>query len=350
MVSSSNLPAVITPQDVGEIDRRSYIGSSDVAAIMGLSKWKTPLECYMAKINGEPEVSAGKRALFARGKRWEPIALDMLLDALEDKYGKRPVVLARNQRYRHPEYPFLASEIDAELLLPNGEEVNAELKTVDVRAAKDWGDMTHDEVDDEGNIVDQELTDAFPIYYACQTMFGLAIKPRQRCIVGALFGADYLVPYEIKRDEDTIVAIIEKCVTFWNDHVLREIPPPPIDMGDMMLLYARTNGQMVKLDDETAELLQQLRSIRASLNSFKMDEKDLQFRIAEFVTQQWGTRMGNTLSDEDATMFHNGRKVGTWGAQSRTAIDGKALRKEYPAIAAKFENTSYFRVMRLAKI
>lgn len=333
-----------------ELDRRTYLGSSDIAAVLNVSKWKTPLQCYLSKIEGEAEPSAAKKKLFARGKRWEPIALEMLLDDLENRFGKRPAVLARNQRYLDPEYPFMASEIDAELEI-DGEEVNAEIKTVDVRAAGEWGDLSDpaaDEIDSDIADAGCYLNDEIPIYYTAQTMYGLMLRPRRRCVVGALFGADYLVPYEIKRDEETIAAMREKAARFWLDHVVPRVPPEPVDMADMMLLFARAKGRPCELDEDAALLVEQLRDARGRIKEFKANEKDLAFQIANYVRKQWGLAADAMPTEDKAMLLHHGTKLCTWNAQSRTTLDGKALLAAHPELVGKYDKTSHFRVMRLA--
>lgn len=331
-----------------ELDRTTYLGSSDIAAIMGISKWKTPLQCYLAKINGEAPVTASKKALFARGKRWEPIAADMLLDDLEDRYGKRPKVLARNQRYIDPEHSFLAAEIDLELEI-DGEEVNAEIKTVDVRAAGDWGDV-EDAADEEFEAGASGLTDDIPIYYTAQTMYGLMVRPtRKRCIVGALFGADRVAAYEVKRDDETIAAMRAKAVDFWLNHVVPQIPPAPVNMDDMMLLFARAKGRPVDLDTAAAELVENLRVIRGRIKTYKQDEKDVAFQIAEYVRKQWGLATESEPTEDKALLMFGGHKLATWNAQSRTTLDSKKLLEVHPELVGKFDKTSHFRVMRLGK-
>jgi predicted phage-related endonuclease len=63
----------------GDKDRRTYIGGSDIAGILGLDPYgKTPLTVYLAKI-GELEgiTDPEKKKFLERRKRWEgPIVAD----------------------------------------------------------------------------------------------------------------------------------------------------------------------------------------------------------------------------------------------------------------------------------
>ena len=53
------------PQAVGQIDRTKYIGGSDVAGILGISPWRTPLDVYLDKIQPRVEpVDPKKQKIF----------------------------------------------------------------------------------------------------------------------------------------------------------------------------------------------------------------------------------------------------------------------------------------------
>lgn len=58
------------PTPVGKFDRQKYIGSSDAAAILRVSKWKTPFQLYQEKI-GEfvEEITPAKQKILDRGHR-----------------------------------------------------------------------------------------------------------------------------------------------------------------------------------------------------------------------------------------------------------------------------------------
>lgn len=45
---------------VGQLDRQTYLGGSDVAAVLGLSPYRTPLDVYLDKVDGSQPVDAAK--------------------------------------------------------------------------------------------------------------------------------------------------------------------------------------------------------------------------------------------------------------------------------------------------
>lgn len=263
-------------------DRTKFIGGSDAAAILGVSKWKTPFQLYQEKIGAFVEESSPMRdRVLSRGKRWEPVVIEMLVDELQSR-GHDVEIVARNERYQDHEFPFLACELDLELRI-DGEEVNGEMKTVHPFAAKDWGEPETDEI---------------PIYYAAQVMHGLMIKPRRRAIVAALIGADDLRIHFLDRDDETIAGIRAREIEFWQ-RIQSGNAPDPTEPVDVKWLYQRDGGTAIEADDELALLCQQLKDMKA-------DAKTLDGRI-ELLATQIKARMGTA-----ATLIYRGKPLATW--------------------------------------
>ena len=65
-----------------DLDRRKYIGSSDVAAILGISPWRTALDVYLDKTQPpvEEKLDPGRARAMTRGKRMEPYVIDLLAE------------------------------------------------------------------------------------------------------------------------------------------------------------------------------------------------------------------------------------------------------------------------------
>jgi len=101
------------------LDRRTYIGGSDIAGILGLQPrgWRTAVEIWQRKTLPdaavEPETPAAKRKVLARGTIVEPLIATMLAQ-LHGIDG----VLVRNRRLKDVQVPVFAAEIDAEIPFP----------------------------------------------------------------------------------------------------------------------------------------------------------------------------------------------------------------------------------------
>lgn len=248
------------------IDRTQFIGGSDAAAILGISPWKSSFRLYQEKVGDYvEEITPAKQRVLDRGHRWEPVVIGMLIDELQDR-GHDVQIIARNARYLDRDLPFIACELDLELLI-DGEECNAEMKTVHPFAAKDWGEQDTDEI---------------PIYYAAQGMHGLMVKPRRRCIFAALIGADDLRVHQIERDEETIAAIRAREVAFW-DRVQNRIPPEPSDPEDVKWLYQRDGGTAIEASNDIIELCQHLKDMKSSAKTQEVHIELLDARIKTFM-------------------------------------------------------------------
>lgn len=212
-------------------DRRKFIGGSDIAAILGISPWKTAADLWLDKITPPAPETDGKEAqrVKARGTRLEPYMLDMI----REEYNYR--IDARNTRYIDQKVPFFACEIDAEGG-PADEPMrgNIELKTVHPFKAKEWGDIE---------------TDTLPLHYLAQVQWGLGITSRTHCTVFALIGDDLRL-YRVVRDDETIDAMRRRAEHFWNEYVARKVQPP-LDYADsrtletLRRLYPGTDGSTI---------------------------------------------------------------------------------------------------------
>jgi len=292
------------PHAVETLDRTTYLGGSDVAAILGVAppNWnKTPFMLYQQKTGAfTEELTPAKRRILARGARWEPIVLEMAVDELTDR-GHDVEVVAVNQRYQDPELPFLAAEIDAELIV-DGEPVNGEMKTASYFAAGDWGDYDSNEV---------------PIYYLAQVMHGLMIQPRRRTLVAAVTGFDDRPMIRwVERDDETIAAIREREIEFW-ERLQRGEPPDPDTPADVKWCYPRDLRASIQADDALIDAHRRLKAAKASAKALEAD--------IELLVTQIKARMG------DAAMLlgPNGKPIATW----KTNKDGQ--KTDWQAVATE---------------
>jgi predicted phage-related endonuclease len=265
-------------------DRTRFIGGSDVGPLLGVSPWKTPFQLYQQKIGAWiEEITPAKQRILDRGHRWEPIVLEMLVDELCDR-GHQVEVVATGQRYIDPELPFLACEIDAELIV-DGEPVNGEMKTANHFAAAGWGAYDAEDI---------------PIYYAAQGMHGLMIRPRRRVVFAAVTGFDERPMIRwMERDEETIAAIRAKEIAFWQ-RVQNLDPPDPETAEDVKWLYQRDAGLVLEADSDLMAWCQDLKDLKAHAKAHEAEIELLATRIK--------ARMG----DAATLVGPDGKPIATW--------------------------------------
>lgn len=302
-------------------DRNKHLGGSDAAAVLGISSWLTPVELWQQKVGlAANDVDPDRERIFERGRRLEPFIRDMVIDKLRDQ-GHDVELLACNQRYFHPKYKFISTEIDFELRV-DGEDLNSDAKSVTWAARKKWG---------------EEGSEDIPIEYAAQFQVGLDVAPgkRKRCLVAALRSFDDVEIYWTKRDDETIDGIRAKLVDFWENHVVTRVPPDAEKFSDISALFQRDNGRSVEATDEIVEKVAALREIATLRKALKDEEEALKFDIGLF--------MG-----EHALLTRGVRNLITWETGAPERFDVRSFKSKHPDWYALYQKSSRKRVMRIA--
>lgn len=295
--------------NAGSMDRTKYLGGSDVAAILGISPWRTPLEVYLDKVQPrEKPVDPNKQRVFTRGQRMEPYVIDLLAE----ETGME--IIHRGNRYIHRDYGFIAAEIDAEAA--SGE--NIEIKTVSPFKAKEWGEVQ---------------TDAIPVHYTAQAMHGLMVTGKQVCVFGVLIGGDDFRIYRVERDEETIQAILEKEVAFW-DRIKNLNPPEATSVSDISLMFEKDAGTSIEADGKALALFNDLRDMKSRFKSLEEEIEVSEEKLKLYM-------------QEHSILTLDGKPLCTWKTQVSNRFDQKAFQLENPGLYEKFKKTTSSRVFRM---
>lgn len=199
---------MLTPQQSAE--RNSYLGGSDCAAALGLSRFKTTLQLWAEKTGKiEPE-DISKKVNVRLGNKLE----DAVAQFFMEETGKK--VQRVNSTRFHEKYPFLGANIDRKVV---GEDAILECKTASAWMAKEWA----------GEEIPQE--------YILQVMHYLAVTGASKGYIAVLIGNADFKWKEIVRDEQIIEQIITKEVAFWNTFVVPQVMPMTISYDDGSTLY-----------------------------------------------------------------------------------------------------------------
>jgi len=175
------------------------VGGSDVAAIAGVSEFKTTLDVYKEKV-GEKEPFRGNTATWW-GTRMEPIIAEWYAIQTRCK------LINPQETFQHPKYPWWLVTPDR---LIEGEKKGLEIKdTSSPIQIRKWGRAGSQDV---------------PAECLCQCHWYMAFYDLPEWDVAALLMREPKI-YTIKRDvefEETLIRIVEK---FWVDHVEKRVPP-----------------------------------------------------------------------------------------------------------------------------
>ena len=320
-----NAPAIIDERAI----RAQYLGSSDVAAVLGFSKWKTALDVWKGKTDpmSVPDLAAdeSKRKILKRGKLLEPVIRELAADEWHWK------VIEENERHQDDEYPWMKAEVD--FAVREGlDVVNCEAKSVSPFAADKWG---------------EEGTNEIPIEYYAQCMYALMVTGRRKCYVLALFGSDQLVRYVVERDEETIADMRAAVVAFWHNNVLAGVPPEPTTLDDIAFLFERVRGRRIEATEEIVALVEKYRVLGLSVKAAEEEREIVKTDIAKYALEQCQKATGDPQADEDCELFTpDGRLCATYKAQRGAYLDQRRLAAEHAKLHAELMVEHEFRVLR----
>ena len=291
--------------------RRQGIGGSDIAAILGVSKFKTALDVYLSKTTDQPE-QQGEHLY------WGHALENPIIDRFVRDTGAN--VIRQPEMRRHPQHEWAIANADALIVDGAGNpQAILEIKTSSAFKSREWG------ADD---------TDEVPIEYIAQVQWYMWIYDVQEAYLAALIGGNQYRQYHIQRDDELIAMLAEKAQTFWENHVIPRIPPEPQDGADAQKLYPHDNGNAAEADSDTLTAYAELKALKAQEKDIKaqIDAREdlLKIKIGEYSAMQAG----------DNTLF-------TWKAQSSNCFDSKAFQAAHPDLYQQYSKTSETRVLRL---
>lgn len=293
--------------------RQQGIGGSDVAAILGLSPWKTPLDVYSSKV--EPVAEQAQE--MSEPAYWGTVLEDVVAREYGTRTGRK---VQRVSALLHaPGREWMIANIDRAIVAEGtvarakgGQLAGAagllECKTASAFLASTWGR--------EG---DEE---AIPVHYAAQAAWYMAVTGAPWCDFAVLIGGQKFLTKRQERDEDTIRALIERCEAFWHDHVVKRVPPPASSSADVLKLFPADNGQTIEASESIyndvleADMLRQ----RIKQAEAELDERTERIKLA----------LG-----EGAELAFQGRRLVTWKkAKDSERTDWQALAEELGAFVS----------------
>lgn len=292
--------------------RRSGIGGSDASAILGFNPWKSAFELYIDKTSDHVE-EIDNEAI-----HWGNVLEDVVAEEFTRRTGKK--VRRRNQTFRHKKYDFMHANIDRDVV---GEKALLECKTTNAFNVDAW----------EGEQI--------PPAYMCQVQHYMAVLDYEKAYIAVLIGGQKFVWKEIERDDEFIELMIEQLSHFWNEHVLKGVPPE-IDGSRsaselLNKMYPEDNGETIMLQSEDAEMLiEAIESIKSDVKEKKALQKEYENKLKLMIGE---ARTGVTPRYEVRNITVTSNR-----------LDSKKLRKELPDIAEKYTNQSSYRRMTIKQV
>lgn len=218
--------------------RRAGIGGSEVAAIMGESKWNSPRQIWMSKMG----MFDDKPPQQSEAARWGNLLETTIADewALRNKrqYIHIPVIL------QDDDHPYLLANIDGFTLSDDRETVTGilEIKTTSAYNRDTW---------ENGPL---------PYHYLCQTNWYCGITGLNSYTIVCLVGGQKLYAYDMPADPELFAREVMAADEFWSCYVIPGIEPlaTAVDKelmakADAAALAAKCESQLTVEDGEAAQ-------------------------------------------------------------------------------------------------
>lgn len=285
--------------------RKQGIGGSDVAAICGLSKWKSPIGLWLEKTGQVEPEPAGEAAYW--GTVMEPIIRNEFIARTGFRVKEVKAIL------QHKRFPFMLANLDGLFTDPDRGEGIFEAKTASSYRAAEW----------EIGIPDE---------YALQIQHYMAVTGLSFVYVAVLIGGNNFLLRLIERDDPVIDLIIQMESRFWR--LVEANIPPEIDGSKASVellskLYSRGHEPTIELPSDAMAFITQYEEAQK-------EEK----RIIE-VKDLAANRLKEMLKEHEIGQI-SGRQV-SWKSIKGERLDTKALKFENPQIYSQYARESNYR-------
>lgn len=260
--------------------RRHGLGASDVAAILGFSRYTSPWQVWAEKLDvrrppDQPSTAADL------GTALEP----WLIEQATDLIGQ-PVARTDAQLYAHPQHRWRMCSPDGRTVAGN---IGVQCKTAGLAsgygAPKGW---------DDGGI---------PLGYELQCRWECHVMDWDRVELVALVANYGLVRRTIIRDLTIEADLVAQASDWWQRHIVAGVEPPLGAADDPVmaeLFPTAAPGEVVDLDDTSAvEAWMAYRDARDRERAAAADKKAAAAVLKNLIGAAWGAKV-------------DGRLIATW--------------------------------------
>ena len=273
--------------------RKCGIGGSDVAAILGISKWNSGISLWLDKTNQTNEPVEENEAM-----QWGTIMEPIIRNHFAEVTGK--TVVEVKAMLQHPEHPFMLADVDGLTTDDEGNPAILEIKTASEYKRAEW----------ENDI---------PSYYQAQVQHYLCVTGVQKAYVAVLIGGNSFNIYEVEADAEIQSMLIAVERKFWN--CVQNMIRPEMDGSDaakdlLDSLYHGGISEEIVMPDEGIEYVDAYFEACAEEDNAKAKKQEASNHIKEI------------MGDYDKAIWL-GHSI-SWKPVSSERLDTKALEEAEP--------------------
>ena len=329
--------------------RRTGIGGSDVAAVLGLNPWKTPLDVWNDKLGLSEDKGMSEPAY------WGTVLEDTVAREFQQRTGMK--VQKVTHQFVDPECDWMIANIDRAIInreiakkvrplldveeieryanitgveRPINTDIAFEAKTANAFTADLWGPSQELEIR-QNNLRTEHV---IPLYYETQIQWYCGILKLRGMYLAVLIGGSDFRMYWIDARPDVSQVIKEKCSAFWNNYVLTKTPPEPINIEDVLKLYGRSNGKAIEAQGDLAINYGEYARLNGEIKELKKQQDAVKAKIAI------------DMKDNEILTL-DGKKVLTYKTQTSKRFDSDSFKQEHLNDYFDYLKESTTRVMRV---
>lgn len=284
--------------------RRSCITGTDIAAIMGVSPYKTLTGVWLDKKGISAELTDSEAMYWGR--------------ALEDVIARR---YTRDTGQELLKGSFLQKGVvggTIDFLAPDLDRI-VEIKTAGIRQAIHWGDSNLESV---------------PTQYLCQVQWYMGLHEKEKADIAVLIGGNDYRVYPITFNQELFKMMRDLAEDFWSDYIIGNKEPTPDGSNDYnaFLKYKNpfNNGLLAEPTDD-------IRALCRAISEIKEETKRLD-SLLENHEQEVKTMIGELDGFKDSSLTVTWKK-----SKDSEKIDWKEVASE---LALELDNESLWHSLK----
>lgn len=277
-------------------NRRNYIGGSECAAVLGLSKWKTPYQVWLDKHSNEL-LKEDNEAMWW-GRELEPLVIK--------KYQERTnndvtLVLDENGKQKtidNVNYPWLKAHVDGVVI---DKKLIIEAKTTRF-FVDEWGEPDSDQI---------------PTEYLIQCAhYCIVLGDKFDGVDIAALGStsDFRI-YHYKRNIKLEEQIIARTKEFWEKFIKGSDIPEVTTKDDLSKIYNTCRDNPIIATNEIIDKYNELLRARDSLSKIESEKEEIENELKLFI------------KDNSELIDISGKVLATWKSSISKTLDQKKLKE-----------------------
>ncbi len=276
--------------------RKSGIGSSEIATIVGLNPWETPYQLWRRKLGIDPPQE--ENFAMKAGHYLE----DAVAQFWHDETGQDIIKSsAGDWLIRDNDRPFLQVSPDRTYWLLDMPRNNSNKGILECKTTQKTIDG-----------------DDLPKHWFCQVQYQLGVAGYEHGSLAWLCSGREFGYRDLSFVADFYGWLVEEAERFWKDNIQGKQEPSAVSVQDVLLKYNRhTDGKSIEVSDEVFDAWKDLKDLRKQIDALEERRETLEGRIK--------------LAFGDAeSISYGGDTLATWKApKASVKFDYKAYQKDH---------------------